>query len=295
MRILATISDQARLGLVLDVETGITQAIPVRPEFLDDTIVGRAPCRPFGITWCGEELYIANNRQLLVFDKRLSYLRTLATPLQVNVHQLAPQGDRIWAVSPWTNSLIGVHPHGLLAPIEFNLTRAVLGPYVARHGSEADDKFHYNSLLWADGTLYVAAHCFGEPSFINYYRGTGFNLYARLRNVGGEIHGLACHQGELFWLSTATCEIRSSKGLVLPLSRRGYARGLAMTENVWIVAISEYLSRPERGTGNSWVQVIERPSGRVSQEFQLQDTGSINDLRLLDQHDFGHNVPPFWK
>src|ERR1700722_13272005 len=98
MRILATISDQTRLGVVLDVESGITQAIPVRPEFLDYTITNRAACRPFGITWSADELYVANNRQLIVLDKNLDYVRTLATSLQVNVHQLAFQWDRIWVV-----------------------------------------------------------------------------------------------------------------------------------------------------------------------------------------------------
>jgi hypothetical protein len=200
MRILATISDQTRLGVVLDVESGITQAIPVRPEFIDYSITNRAPCRPFGITWCAEELYIANNRQLIVLDKNLDYARTLATPMQVNVHQVALQWARIWVVSPWTNSLIAVHPQAVLPPIEFNLTRATLHHHVPRDASEADDQFHYNSLLWVNGTLYVAAHCFGEGSFINCYRGTALNLYGRLCNVGAAIHGLAYDQGELFWL-----------------------------------------------------------------------------------------------
>jgi hypothetical protein len=295
MRILATISDQTRLGVVLDVESGSTHAIPVRPEFLDHTITDRAPCRPFGITWCADELYIANNRQLIVLDKNLDYARTLATPLQVNVHQLAFQGDRIWAVSPWTNSLIAVHPHAVLPPIEFDLTRATLQPYVPRDASEADDQFHFNSLLWANGTLYVAAHRFGAGSFINYYRGTALRLYARLSNVGAAIHGLAYDQGDLYWLSTNTGEIRSSKGLVLPLSKRGFARGFAMTEEFFVVAISDYLSRPERVTGNSWVQLIDRKSGKVIQEYHLLDTGSINDLRILDRYDFGHCVAPIWK
>ena len=183
----------------------------------------------------------------------------------------------------------------MLPPIEFNLTRATLQPYVPRDATEADDQYHYNSLLWTNGTLYVAAHCFGEGSFINCYRGTALCLHGRLGNVGAAIHGLAYHQGELFWLSTNTGEIRSSKGMMLPLFTPRLCRGLALTPEFFIVAISDYLSRPQRVTGNSWVQLIERQSGKVIQEYQLLDTGSINDLRLLDRYDFGHCVPPLWK
>jgi hypothetical protein len=121
------------------------------------------------------------------------------------------------------------------------------------------------------------------------------SLNGRLCNVGAAIHGLAYHQRELFWLSTNTGEIRSSKGLMLPLLRRGYARGFAMTPEFFIVAISDYLSRPQRVTGNSWVQLIDRKSSKVIQEYHLLDTGSINDLRILDQYDFGHWIPPIWK
>src|SRR5207237_16699 len=107
MRILATVSDMKHLGIVLDLESGETKTIPVRPEFIDLTVAGRPPCRPFGITWSPHELFMVNNRQLLVFDKQLNFLRTSATRLQVNMHQLAYRAERVWAVSPWTNSLIG--------------------------------------------------------------------------------------------------------------------------------------------------------------------------------------------
>src|SRR5712671_5509100 len=89
MRILATISDMTRLGVVLDLKSSETIIIPVRPEFIEPSVEGRPPCRPFGITWSADELFIANNRQLLIFDKQLDFLRTSVTRLQINVHQLA--------------------------------------------------------------------------------------------------------------------------------------------------------------------------------------------------------------
>lgn len=294
MRILATISDMTRLALVLDLESGATRSIPVRPEFFDPTVEGRPPCRPFGITWNRDELFIANNRQLLVYNRQLYYLRTLPTPLQINVHQLAYHADRVWAVSPWTNSLIGVDPTSAADAVEFDLFDQTVRPYVPRDASEDDDKKHFNSLLWAGGHLFVAAHNFGRASFINRYDEATLRLDDVQRDVGSSVHGLAIDAGELFWLSTNTGEIRSSRGYCHRLSREGYVRGLAMTREHFIVATSEFLSRDKRSAGDSWVQVIDRQRSVAVSEFHLPDTGSINDLRLLDEYDYAHLVEQFW-
>jgi len=290
MQILATISDMRRIALIVDLETRATTAIPVRSNFLDPVL--EAPCRPFGITWSETEVYIANNLQLLVYDKQWRYLRTMETPLQVNTHQLAFHASNVWAVSPRTNSLIGVPTISNLEAFEFDLCGHKLVTRSLHRASEAGDRHHFNSLLWTDDALFVAAHNFGQPSFINRYHASTLRLEHVYQNAGSSIHGLALHGEELFWISTRTDEIRSSLGYILPLSRRGYARGFAMTESYFIVAISDFLRRDERRGGNSWIQILDRRDGLVVDEFHLCDTGSINDLRLLDAYDYGHRVEP---
>ena len=293
MQILATVSDMKRIGVIVDLHTGETTSIPVRPEFIDKSVQTVLPCRPFGITWHAGELYIANNRQLLVFDRQFQYLRTVPTPLQDNVHQLAYRAGCVWAVSPRTNSLIGIEPHSGVAAIEFDLINAHLGAYQPRLGLEADDKNHFNSLLWADGYLYVAAHNFTTPSFINRYKEPDLELDNVDHHAGYSIHGLALHEEELFWISTQTFQIRSSNGYCHSLPQTRFARGLSMTDDYFIVALSEFLTRNKRHVGDSWVQIISRHNGSVVQEWHLPDTGSINDLRLLDDYDYAHCVPPF--
>jgi hypothetical protein len=294
MRVLATISDMMRLGVVLDLKSGTTSSIPVRAEFIDPNPDGVFPCRPFGITWGPDELYIANHRQLLVFDKQLRYLRTLSTPLQINIHQLAYHEGRVWAVSPRTNSLIGVHLTSDSSAVEFDLLNQELYPYVPRQASEAEDKHHFNSLLWANGYLFVAAHNFTQPSFINTYKGATRHLDYVLRDAGSCIHGLAFSNEELFWIGTLTNEIRSSHGYSQRLPKQGYSRGFAMTRQHFIVATSEFLHRDKRRHGDSWIQMIDRQRGTLVSEFHLRGTGSINDLRLLDSYDYAHCVDPFW-
>jgi len=294
MRILTTISDMTRVGIVIDLETGETEVVPSRPEFIEPAVTGRPGCRPFGITWSEDELFIANNKQLLVFDKQLDFVRRSTTQLQINIHQLAYKDGRVWAVSPWTNSLIGVCRNDAVASVEFDIPSQEVRPYLQREASEADDKSHFNSLLWTGAYLFVAAHAFGGASFINRYDGITLQLDKVYRDAGSSIHGLAHDGDELFWISTKTGEIRSDSGYCLPLSRPGYARGFAVTSRYFIVATSEYLARGDRCAGDSWIQVIDRRQGSIVNEICLVDSGSINELRLLDEYDYAHCVAPFW-
>ncbi len=294
MIILATISDMKRLALVIDLKNGEVSSIPVRPEFVDPTIVGRAHCRPFGVTWSADEAFIVNNRQLLVFDRQLEFRRVEPWRVQVNAHQIAYNAQRVWVASPWTNSLIGVPTGQAGDPVEFDLINHDMHAYGTDDALDENDKYHFNSLLWAEGRLFVTAHGHGGPAFINEYDAAEFRLLNVRRRVGADIHGIARHGGELFWLSSKTGEVRSDSGYRLPLTREGYPRGFALTEEYFIVAISEYLSRGDRHLGDSWIQLIEREQGTVVSEIHLEDTGGINDLRLLDAYDYAHWVNPLW-
>jgi hypothetical protein len=294
MQVLATVSDITRLGIVLNLESGETKIIPSRPEFIASCVTGRPAFRPFGITWNDDNLFIANNKQLLVFDKQLNFVRCSVTQMQINIHQLAYKNGRVWAVSPWTNSLISICQNDAVDAVEFDIFSQKVCPYLQREACETDDKSHFNSLLWSGAYLFIAAHAFGGESFINRYNGMTMQLDNVYRNVGSSIHGLAHDGEELFWISTKTGEIRSDLGYCQSLSRPGYARGFAVTNQYFIVAISEFLARGDRYAGDSWIQIIDRRQDSIVNEICLADTGSINELRLLDEYDFAHCVEPFW-
>jgi hypothetical protein len=295
MHILATLSDMTRLAVVVNLNTGIENTIPVLPLYVDSTVQGRPSCRPFGITWRTDELFICNNRQLLVFNKKLEYVRTVDTPLQVNTHQLSYHREFVWAVSPWTNSIIAIHPASQIGAFELNLLKQTVCEYFPRDANRSDDLRHFNSLLWTDKHLFVSAHTFGEGSYINQYGSAALKLECVRHNVGAGIHGLAHDNERLYWISSGTEEIRSSSGYAQALSRGGYARGFAMTRDYFIVAISQFKSRDQRSIGDSWIQIIDRVKGTLVHELHLPDTGSINDIRLLDEYDYAHRIDPFWR
>jgi hypothetical protein len=294
MKILATISDMKRLALVIDLQTGDIEAtIPVQAEFFDITIQNRPHCRPFGITWNGDELFISNNRQLLVYDRKLAFQRIASTRLQVNTHQLAYGNGRVWAANPWTDSLIGVPTDPRDTALEFDLMTQTLRDY---NGVDVTsrDIHHFNSVLWVDGQFFAGAHGLGKDSFINQHDAETFTLVGVRHGVGNFIHGLARQDGVLFWLNTESGEIRSDYGFCLPLTRWGFARGFALTRDYFVVGISEFLGRSDRYGGDSWVQVIDRSDGELVSEIRLRDSGGLNDLRLLDEYDFAHCRTPLW-
>lgn len=294
MYIIVTISSRQYIALIINIISGDIERIPVAPEFIDNSISGRAPCRPFGITWTRSELFIANNRQVLAFDHDLKYKFKVSDALQVNTHQLAFHDGRIWAVSPSTNSLIGLSYPARGCDVELDLLDDISRPYAVQAATIEDDIAHFNSILWTSDRLYVAAHAFGPNSFISSYDPETLELRSISRNVGNSIHGLALHEDQLYWLSSGSSEIRSSTGMVTRLERKGYARGFGVTNQYFIVAISEFLARKDRISGDSWINIIDRKTLNVVKEIFIEETGSINDLRILDEYDFAHHLPPFW-
>jgi hypothetical protein len=293
MRVIATISDTVRLAIVIDLLTGEVREIPVLPEFANYGRVGRELCYPFGITWTDENLFVSNNEQLLMFDKNLEFVRVHKTQLQKNIHQLAFRDGRVWAVSPWTNSVIGVSIIGKQPDLELFVDDDLVLPYVERESNEGADRCHLNSILWTHKSMYVAAHNLKNPSKIHRFEADTLKRVKTFENVGSAMHGLALDGDEMFWISSGTDELKSNKGLILPLGTAGFPRGLIVTQDVFVVTVSEFLSRHERWGGWSRLIVLDRRDHSVIDELHFADTGSINDIRLLDGDDYAHGVKPF--
>jgi len=293
MKVIATVSDMRCIAIVFNLESGLEQLIPMRPEFNDLSLKRVDSCNPFGITWFSEQIFIANNRQILVFDKKFNYVRTLTTLLQGNTHQLSYHEGMIWAVSPWRNSLIAIPGESNIRCVEFDLLRKEAIEYCPIGGSESDDQYHFNSLLWTDTQLFVTAHAFGKESFIYCFDAATLCLQSVLHNVGRSIHSVALHDGELFWIDTNEGMIRSTLGFRHQLSKSGFARGLCVTRDYFVVGISDRLPRRLRHTQGAWIQLIDRRESRVLAEWRLGNTGGIKDLRLLDEYDYAHWQTPF--
>lgn len=292
MKIIATLSNPEKVAVILDTDANREHCIPTRTSFFDDCVVGRASCRPFGITWDEGALYIVNNSQLIYFDSSFRFKRQEDRLLHTNCHQAVARGGLLWIASPWTNSILQVCPTSAQFVQELNPLTGEISKSRNHDRNLNADIYHFNSLLWVRNRLFIAAHAFGPKSFILEIDGRSFRIVRRVEKVGSMIHGIGYHDGELIWLSSGTGEIRSSFGLRHPLSRNGFARGLSVTEDTFVVGISERRSRGARCSGNSWIQLIDRQTLELKEEFLIEDSGSLNDLRVIDIFDYAHWQDP---
>ncbi len=295
MYILASVYGPRCIGALVHAESGDVDWFENRAEFSDQEVPDMFALRPFGITWSDEELYLANNWQILVYDRSLNYQRMMPRALHPNVHQILFRQGRIWGVSPWTNTLISVNPSSREDRLEFEFLTGKIHRGEPLIATADGDKAHFNSLYWDEERLLVAAHNFGHESFIIEYDPLTFDVRGIRHDTGRMIHSLAADGDDTFWISTGTCEIRSAQGYQLRLKRDEFARGFAMTEDHFIVGFSTRAQRQKRRGNDSWIHVIDRRNGSVLEEFHLCETGDINDLRILDAPDFAHNVQPFWE
>ncbi len=288
MRIVATISNREKIAVIINVDGRVVDHIPADASFFDRNVKGRDACRPFGITWDLESLYIINNSQLLEygFDFRLKARHDHV--LHTNCHQAVMRDGLLWVASPWTNTIFCVCPARAAVIWELNPLAGRMARPETRDPNQNSDLYHFNGLLWAEERLFVTAHAFGPRSFILELDGRSHQLVRRFDNVGSMIHGIGYQDNQLFWLSSGTGELCSSQGLRHPLSRSGFARGLALSKETFVVGISERRSRDERFSGHSWIQLIDRRSLELVNEFFIEDAGSINELRLCDVFDYAH-------
>lgn len=68
----------------------------------------------------------------------------------------------------------------------------------------------------------------------------------------------------------------------------GYLRGLACTSSHWYVGMSQVRRHGERGKGPCQFHVLDRDFGLI-ETVQLEDTGGITEIRVIDEPDFCHN------
>lgn len=69
---------------------------------------------------------------------------------------------------------------------------------------------------------------------------------------------------------------------------KGYLRGLAHTPLHWYVGQSQVRRRGERGKGPCQFHILNRDFGLVK-TVQLEDTGGITEIRVVDEPDLCHN------
>ena len=93
--------------LVLDLNTKNLQRIPFHEDLEDTNTIRRDYFRPFGITVHEDEIFVASNSKLCVFDKdTFEFKRSEHASINENTHELYSDSKTLWIVDTSQNRII---------------------------------------------------------------------------------------------------------------------------------------------------------------------------------------------
>lgn len=283
MKLAITVHNLNYLVIILDLKTG-------KEVRLEKDGISRA--RMFGITYDTDRIYLASERRIASYDKYFKKGRIILNNEGWGLHQIIRHKNALWAVSCRTNGIYKInipsytYKHFFL---DRHLNLLDQNPYVK-------DTNHINCIYFNQGHLYLSCHNNDNPSFILKYKHPGMILKGQYV-LGDWIHNMLITPNKIWTLDSAgTRSLISTKGERIKLgNEKHFLRGLCATPEWFIVGKMPFNKhRHERLMGDSEVLMISRKSRKVESKFKLQDTGEIDDMRLLDTYDLCHGRKPIW-
>ena len=262
-------------ALVLyDTETGNEQRI--------SNPLPEKECRPFGITWNKDHIFVASKYHLLVFDSDLELVDIYRDILDYNTHQITIHGDELVVCMTTKDCLKYINlkdfSHRYWHPKFGWLDKPKVMP----------EMYHLNTVVSYKGNIHVMLHNRGvNPSKI----------------VCGEqvtaLEAIACHglylDGDTTgYVHTKAENVVLGEQVISHQAWKGwFLRGLAGDDKELVVGASNFkLLRADRPTGDSVLSIIKE--GKVQNHCILKNFGDVDDIRRIDGPDFCHHNPhPF--
>ncbi len=274
---------------ICDIATGKVEMIET-PMIIDDH-------RPFGVTWCRGRVFLAQPTSIWEFDSRLNFKKVLVRDLWYGLHQMTCFEKALWVVSPRLNGIQRFNLDGEARGIFFPSKEGVYGLPESFRGKDKltyqEDISHYNSIMFHDGMIYLTAHNHDKPSKIEIFN-KNLKLVRTLSKIGRQAHNVLIDDG-IWWIdSLGERSLVCEDGRKVKIGGDGdFVRGLAGTQDYFFTAKFPYCEkRTGRRQGDAELVVINRGSLKVENRIKLAGVGNINDLRIMDETDLGHNVSP---
>ena len=275
-KIIATTSSLDCIAILLNTETNQIKEIPSQAgQDCSGCDNSQSVHRPFGITWNEENIFIANRKALLIFDKQFNWIDRIDV-LDENTHQISIFGDKIIAcmtrkdcisiIDPKTKSIEMFHPEKGWGENFPTLPDK-------KYSEFCNERRHINSLNISGDSIYFLMNFPSVFVKLNIKSGlveknidSGFNF----------CHGILLDEG----VHTLSCD-----GEILNEKRLDgfFARGLAGTKSNPITGHSRRRVRDKRSQGSCFISF-------KGGSFRLPH-GSINDIRLIDKEDKAHSNP----
>lgn len=289
MRLLATPSSPKYSFVLIDLSDGSTRKIPSDPREKDlGASSSRPPHRPFGFTWDSDWIYVANRRNLCVYDKSLSFVDKVEGVFDDNTHQIAILEDLIVATMT-SNDAICFYSKSTHQCFYFSLK--VFG-FVKKLPLVKKERHHVNCVVVQGRFVYVNLHNRGQrKSQVLVLDMKSKKMVDIIEHQAYSSHGLGVEPGIYTTVDTGRTQDLVSKNKRLPFCPNplSFCRGLAGERGTFFASHFRSSARRFRGIGDSTVEVIRDWSWIPSMAISLDGVGAINDLRIIDGPDSCHH------
>lgn len=259
--------------------------VPIQGFVPDDKIF-----MPYGITWDDNFYYLLsrepNDCKIKCFNNFFKFSNILVKGLPRDIHQILFYENRLWMVSPLTNSII------IYDLINKEILNFDLIELKFKTDLKKIDIHHFNSILITESNIYVSAHNHKNTSFILKLDKINFSFLNEYK-MGNQIHCIFYENNKVYTLdSNGSKKIINNGKEEIEIGCSGYdfLRGLAVSRDHFFVGVfTEGKFRKDRIEGDARIKIINKKNNRQQDEIIIEDSGDLSEIRILDENDFVHN------
>ena len=291
MKLIVTPSVESLTLALYDTETNETMFVPSTPDqFNTDADDSRPIHRPYGITWSQDNVFVANRKNLLVYDNKLDAVEVVRNIFDENSHSIFYRDGKI-ACAMVRKECVAF----------YDVATGHIEMYHPQHGwgddfpinQNGNYTFRLNALGEKDGTVYYLLY----NTLTGYKELHGINTVTRQPTTPLKFHcntehshGVLIRRGRFLTLDQCGLLQGPENPCLQAEIPEGYkARGMAGDDFIWACAYHLY---DYTGTG-SYINVYDVSQGwdyhlSPTKTRYVEGVGSINDMRRIDGVDFCH-------
>jgi hypothetical protein len=248
---------------------------------------GRSSFRPFGIETDNNNIYIASNSKLAVFDTQTyKYKNNLDFPLFANTHQIVKSNDIFYVCNTAVNT-IGIYSKEIN---HFNVISKTIDNNIKEfENCEERDLVHVNSLCDNKNFIYYCLHNLDlkQSEFWRLDKNTLTAEY--LVDAGYCAHNIGIFKDVLYSLSSDTGEIieynlntKKLKYYLAVDSEITFLRGLSIFNNKMYFGASNNFNVNPSIKQNCNILSFDFETKKIEHVLYLDDIYTITDLKIIN-------------
>lgn len=245
----------------------------------------------YGITYSQNEIYVAARKgyeeerevqdgEIIMYDFNKQRIGKLKAPFPLrDIHQIQSYNSLLWVTCSFDNKVAiydGKKWHEWFP-----------------NPDKKYDSNHFNSIYFEGDYIYLVAHNIHRKSEVwkffisqeNYCN--GFNVsdikFIEKTRLGTWSHNIWLTDDDLYTCSSGELAIASKNKFFLKLGK--FTRGLAVTDELIIVGLSELSERKQRCFSTSYIAVFDRKWNLIN-GLIMPEQGVINELRIPGYKDY---------